>query len=92
MSFKRHRQKFHEKYKLITCQKWIHLELKLSRSARTFQSVNITLQHDMSLTLKDDACKRNLREENICNEGEVLVAQLSRSQAHQRSQKQRHAK
>ena len=43
LSFKRHRQKFHEKYKLITCQKWIHLELKLSRSARTFQSVNITL-------------------------------------------------
>ena len=43
LSFKRHRQKFHEKYKLITCQKWIHLELKLSRSGRTFQSVNITL-------------------------------------------------
>ena len=43
LSFKRHRQKFHEKYKLITCQKWIHLELKLSRSARTFQFVNITL-------------------------------------------------
>ena len=67
LSFKRHRQKFHEKYKLITCQKWIHLELKLSRSAGTFQSV----KHDMSLTLKDDACKRNLREEKICNEGEV---------------------
>ena len=34
---------FHEKYKLITRQKWLHLEIKLSQSARTFRFVKYQL-------------------------------------------------